>query len=224
MKSLYKAENGTNGASKCCHGKDAPNLSISVSLFMANEYLVLGWSVTLNFKEQLSRDWTLVLIASWKLIVSLSKLIFGGLQQVPVGTVFRDEKGIILADLKKEGEIYVAARGGAGGKGNHFFLSNEDRAPMVFEEGGKPETKRLDLELRIVAHVGLVSVKRLYFSYLILLIHWYFNIIGVGWYSIKWIVGPYEINMYGKVGKIMVKQPSENGSVTNPSQPQEVVE
>lgn len=105
MKSLYKAENGTNGASKCCHGKDAPNLSISV----------------------------------------------------PVGTVFRDEKGIILADLKKEGEIYVAARGGAGGKGNHFFLSNEDRAPMVFEEGGKPETKRLDLELRIVAHVGLVG-------------------------------------------------------------------
>ena len=55
--------------------------------------------------------------------------------------------------------MYIAVRGGAGGKGNHFFLTNETRAPMVYEEGGRGEEKLLYLELRIMAHAGLVSIR-----------------------------------------------------------------
>lgn len=77
--------------------------------------------------------------------------------QVPLGTRFRAEEGQILADLQTEGDMFIGARGGAGGKGNHFFLTNECRAPTLYEEGGKGEERVLCAELRIMAHAGLVS-------------------------------------------------------------------
>ena len=52
--------------------------------------------------------------------------------------------------------MYIAARGGAGGRGNRFYLSNENRAPTVYEEGAKGEERTLLVELRIMAHAGLV--------------------------------------------------------------------
>ena len=51
----------------------------------------------------------------------------------------------------------MAARGGAGGKGNHFFLSNENRAPAKAELGARGQAMRLRVELRTMAHAGLVS-------------------------------------------------------------------
>ena len=80
------------------------------------------------------------------------------ISQVPVGTMIRDEENCVLADLNSESDLYIAARGGAGGKGNYFFLTNENRAPMVYEKGGESETKRITAELRVMAHAGLVSV------------------------------------------------------------------
>ena len=53
--------------------------------------------------------------------------------------------------------MFIGARGGAGGKGNYFYLSNSNRAPMEFEEGGRGEERLLHLELRIMAFAGLVS-------------------------------------------------------------------
>ena len=74
-----------------------------------------------------------------------------------MGTIVKTETGRLLGSLEKHGEIFVAARGGAGGKGNHFFLSNENRAPAKAELGAKGQEMRLRVELRTMAHAGLVS-------------------------------------------------------------------
>ncbi|GAU94913.1 hypothetical protein RvY_06612 [Ramazzottius varieornatus] len=77
--------------------------------------------------------------------------------KVPVGTLFRDENQNPVIELKKDNEKFIAARGGAGGRGNAFFLSNENRAPMVKENGGMGEAKTYVVEMRTIAHVGLVG-------------------------------------------------------------------
>ena len=54
--------------------------------------------------------------------------------------------------------MYIAARGGAGGHGNAFFKSNINQAPKVAEFGAEGESKQYLLEVRSMAHVGLVSL------------------------------------------------------------------
>lgn len=77
---------------------------------------------------------------------------------VPLGTMVKQpETGELLADLVKDGQIYVAARGGGGGKGNASFLTNENRAPDYAEEGGEGEVRQLHLEMRTIADVGLIG-------------------------------------------------------------------
>ncbi|KAH9490362.1 GTPase of the mitochondrial inner membrane that associates with the large ribosomal subunit [Bulinus truncatus] len=76
---------------------------------------------------------------------------------VPLGTVVKSESGQVLASLDKEEEIYIAARGGAGGKGNYFFLSNENRAPSIAELGAQGQVQNLHLELKMMAHAGLIG-------------------------------------------------------------------
>ncbi|OXB67892.1 hypothetical protein ASZ78_005574 [Callipepla squamata] len=77
--------------------------------------------------------------------------------KVPVGTLVKED-GLTVADLTQHGEEYVAAYGGAGGKGNRFFLSNEKRAPTLFTPGEPGQERVLHLELKTTAHAGLVSV------------------------------------------------------------------
>ena len=76
---------------------------------------------------------------------------------MPLGTLIKDENGQLLYDLKTDGDIYIAAKGGSGGHGNEFYLSNTVRAPTTYEEGGLGEERKLQLELSVIAHVGLVS-------------------------------------------------------------------
>lgn len=76
---------------------------------------------------------------------------------VPVGTVVYDEDGVLLADLARPGASFVAARGGAGGRGNAAFASSTRRAPGVAENGEPGEQRTLRLELRLLADVGLVG-------------------------------------------------------------------
>ncbi|KAG9474564.1 hypothetical protein GDO78_004712 [Eleutherodactylus coqui] len=76
--------------------------------------------------------------------------------KVPVGTLVKED-GEILADLSTPGEEFVAAHGGAGGKGNRFFLSNENRAPMTATPGEPGEERHLHLELKTMAHAGMVG-------------------------------------------------------------------
>jgi GTPase len=76
---------------------------------------------------------------------------------VPEGTVVRDPDGQVVADLSAEGERWLAARGGQGGRGNARFLSNRRRAPAFAEQAELGEERWLDLELRLMADVALVG-------------------------------------------------------------------
>ncbi|XP_071332834.1 mitochondrial ribosome-associated GTPase 2 [Trachinotus anak] len=75
---------------------------------------------------------------------------------VPLGTVVKEQDQTIV-DLSEHGQEYLAAFGGAGGKGNRFFLSNENRAPMTATTGMPGDERVLQLELRTMAHAGLVG-------------------------------------------------------------------
>ncbi len=77
---------------------------------------------------------------------------------VPMGTVVRDdETDFVLADLTENGQEFVAARGGRGGKGNACYATATNRAP-TFAEKGEPGTQGwLRLELKLLADVGLVG-------------------------------------------------------------------
>lgn len=81
--------------------------------------------------------------------------------KVPLGTVVK-EKGKTIVDFSKHGNEYLAVFGGAGGKGNRFFLSNENRAPMTATPGTLGQERNLQLELRTMAHAGLVRKKAPY--------------------------------------------------------------
>lgn len=76
--------------------------------------------------------------------------------QVPIGTVVK-EQGNPVVDLSAHGQEYVAVYGGSGGKGNRFFLSNENRAPTTATPGTEGQERVLHLELRTMAHAGLVG-------------------------------------------------------------------
>ena len=79
--------------------------------------------------------------------------------RVPVGTlVFDEESGAPIADLAHDGERALLARGGRGGLGNLHFKSSTNRAPRQCTPGEPGESRRLRLELRVLADVGLLGM------------------------------------------------------------------
>jgi GTP-binding protein len=79
--------------------------------------------------------------------------------RVPVGTVVGDgETGEALADLSRHGQRAVVARGGKGGLGNLHFKSSTNRAPRQSTPGEPGEKRRLHLELKVLADVGLLGM------------------------------------------------------------------
>ncbi|KAM5134882.1 mitochondrial ribosome-associated GTPase 2 isoform 1-T3 [Mantella aurantiaca] len=76
--------------------------------------------------------------------------------KVPIGTLVKED-GIVVADLSTPGEEFVASHGGIGGRGNRFFLSNERRAPVTTTPGELGEERTLHLELKTMAHAGMVG-------------------------------------------------------------------
>ena len=76
--------------------------------------------------------------------------------KVPVGTLVKRD-GEILADLKADGEEAVIAKGGDGGFGNAHFKSSVRQTPRVAELGEMGDTFEADLELKLLADVGLVG-------------------------------------------------------------------
>lgn len=87
--------------------------------------------------------------------------------KVPVGTIVRDVDGKILGDLDQEGMMFIAARGGAGGHGNAFFKSDTQQTPKICEYGAIGENLEYVLEVRSMAHIGLVSIPLIIADYII---------------------------------------------------------
>ena len=78
--------------------------------------------------------------------------------RVPVGTqIFDAETGELLHDLNHDADRWLAARGGRGGFGNAHFTSSTNRAPRYHQSGSRGEERELQLELKLLADVGLVG-------------------------------------------------------------------
>ena len=79
--------------------------------------------------------------------------------RVPVGTVIKDAaSGEVIADLAKDGQRTLLAAGGKGGLGNIHFKSSVNRAPRQFTRGMPGEERKLEMELRVLADVGLLGM------------------------------------------------------------------
>lgn len=77
---------------------------------------------------------------------------------VPVGTVVKDlATDAIIADLTAPNQAVIVAKGGNGGRGNARFATSTNQAPRYYEEGWPGEEKTLQLELKLLADVGLVG-------------------------------------------------------------------
>lgn len=78
--------------------------------------------------------------------------------KLPVGTVIKDlETGEVLADLVKDRQRYVCCHGGRGGKGNAHFKSSTFQAPKFAQPGEDGEARELQLELKLLADVGIIG-------------------------------------------------------------------
>ncbi|XP_076237856.1 mitochondrial ribosome-associated GTPase 2-like [Calliopsis andreniformis] len=77
---------------------------------------------------------------------------------VPLGTIVRNVEGKIVGDLNQIGMKFIAARGGAGGHGNAFFKSDVQQTPCISEYGAQGEDIQYVLEIKSMAHIGLIGL------------------------------------------------------------------
>ena len=78
---------------------------------------------------------------------------------VPPGTVvFNADTGVILGDLTQPRQTLIICKGGRGGRGNQHFATSRNQAPRTAEKGEPYEEKRLRLELKLIADIGLIGV------------------------------------------------------------------
>jgi GTP-binding protein len=77
---------------------------------------------------------------------------------VPVGTVIKDlDTSELLGEILETGDRLIVARGGRGGKGNSFFTTATHQSPREYQPGEDGQARRLELELKLIADVGLVG-------------------------------------------------------------------
>ncbi|MDQ6737321.1 MAG: GTPase ObgE [Gemmatimonadota bacterium] len=77
---------------------------------------------------------------------------------VPTGTIVRDsETGEIIADVLEDGQEFIIAKGGRGGKGNSFFVTPTHQSPREWQPGEDGQERTLELELKLIADIGLLG-------------------------------------------------------------------
>lgn len=77
---------------------------------------------------------------------------------VPPGTIVRDQNGILAGELNRHGQRLLVARGGKGGRGNEHFKTARMNAPEFAERGEVGVDRWLNIELKLIADVGLIGV------------------------------------------------------------------
>jgi GTPase len=80
------------------------------------------------------------------------------LVKVPVGTMIVNEEGVVMADLTEDGQRAIIAKGGNGGFGNAHFVSSRRQAPRIAEKGEQGDLINGQLELKMIADIGLVGL------------------------------------------------------------------
>ena len=79
--------------------------------------------------------------------------------KLPVGTqILADDQETVIADLKREGQTFILAKGGAGGRGNAFFKSSTNRAPRKSQPGEAGQEMWVWLRLKLIADAGLLGL------------------------------------------------------------------
>jgi len=79
--------------------------------------------------------------------------------KVPPGTlVFDESDGSLMGDLIDHGQQLQVCKGGRGGRGNTRFKTSKNKAPRIAEKGEPPEEKKLRLELKLIADIGIIGV------------------------------------------------------------------
>ncbi len=79
------------------------------------------------------------------------------IMRVPVGTIVKDDEGMVLADLSEPGQSVILLKGGIGGKGNTFYKTSVNQAPSVAQKGMPGKTQDVHLELKLIADVGIIG-------------------------------------------------------------------
>ncbi len=78
---------------------------------------------------------------------------------IPVGSIIRDVKtDEIIHDFLKSGDTFKVCKGGKGGYGNAHFKSSRNKAPKLFEKGDKGESKKILIEIKYIADIGMLGL------------------------------------------------------------------
>ena len=79
--------------------------------------------------------------------------------EIPCGTVIKDQaSNKIIVDMVEDNHSHIVCEGGVGGKGNHHFKSSTQQTPRFSQEGSQGEHLKVELELKVLADVGLVGL------------------------------------------------------------------